>query len=140
MTAKKTAATMFDIQRVFDAWAKHRPKPALCKLTSDRSKLIASRMGLGYSADDLCALVEYVFEADDSWCKFMRGDNDRDKDYTALDSLLRKEKLADRVEKALLWRDAKTASTTKPTAASSTTGVDFGAMGAFRARPFAGEA
>jgi hypothetical protein len=128
---KAANVSALDVQQVFDRWRQHRPRPELCRLTTDRAKLIRDRLALGYTAADFVALVDYVFTSDDDWCRFMRGGNDRGKDYTGLDSILRKEKLADRVERALLWSD-EAAGERKRREQTERTGVDLGALGAFK--------
>jgi hypothetical protein len=94
------------VEQVFNKWRSYRSRPEVVRLTADRIKLISDRIKLGYSADDLCTLVEFVMLADDQWAQWMRSN-----DYTGLDYLFRKEKLGDRVEKALNW---KTPTATQP--------------------------
>lgn len=129
----KAAISAIDIQSVFDAWRAYRPRPDLCRLTTDRAKLIRDRLALGYSTTDLRTLVQFVFEAEDDWCSFMRGRNDRGTDYTGLDSILRREKLADRVERALLWRDQHAAEDRRKRSAEAQ-GVDLGLLGSMKNR------
>lgn len=126
---KREQVSALDVQRVFVAWRETRPRPALCKATADRLKVIADRMALGYSAGDLIALVRYVTEGDDHWCHFMRAN-----EYTGLDYLLRKDKLGDRVERALLWLDGAEAESAQR-AHLERTGVDLGPLGALRRTP-----
>lgn len=123
-----------DVRAVFTAWQAKRPRPDLCRLTADRDKLIRSRLALGYSVADLQALIAYVFDADDDWCRFMRGGNNRGKDYTGLDSILRKEKLGDRVERALLWKEGADQAAARQRKLEAT-GVDLGFMGLLKQRP-----
>lgn len=127
MAGKRTADEA-DVRRVFDAWRALRPRPELCKLTPDRSKLIADRLA-GRSSADLVALIEYVHTADDKWCAFMR-----DGGYTGLDSLLRRAQLDDRIERALLWKESAAAQA-RAAEQLDRTGVDLGALGALRHRP-----
>lgn len=129
----KPVISALDIQSVFDAWKAYRPRPELCRLTDDRAKLIRDRLALGYTATDLRTLVQYVFEAEDDWCFFMRGRNDRGKDYTGLDAILRREKLADRVERALLWRDEHASEDSRKRSAEAQ-GVDLGLIGSMKNR------
>lgn len=122
-----------DVQSVYDAWKAYRPRPDLCRLTADRAKLIRDRLALGYTAADLRALIHYVFQAEDDWCSFMRGRNERGTDYTGLDSILRREKLADRVERALLWRDQHATEDARKRTAEAQ-GVDLGLLGSLKNR------
>ena len=93
-----------EIELIFEEWKKRQPRPQLCRLTEDRKSLIRQRLSLGYDAADFVALIEYFFESNDSDAKWMRGENPRRKTYLDLDNLLRKGKLAGRVEAALLWK------------------------------------
>jgi hypothetical protein len=121
-----TKATDADIQAVFDAWRQHRERPDVCKFTKDRQKLIRDRLGLGYTVDDFVALVEFVHVASDPWCDFMRKNQ-----YTGLDYLLRREKLGDRVERALIWK-AEHAKTEMKRIEEEATGLSLGVLGQFR--------
>ncbi len=131
----KVVVSAADVELVFKVWQSYRPKPKLCLFTEDRKKLIRDRLKLGYTPEHLTGLFRYVFESNDSWCRFMRGENDRRKAYTGLDSLLRKAKLADRIEKALLWSEIHDDSFIMPTDDQ----FQPGALSAFRGGP-AGEA
>lgn len=99
MRAKKS-----DIELIFEEWRKRQPRPQLCRLTEDRKTLLRQRLNLGYEATDFVAVIQYFFESNESDAKWMRGDNPRKKKYLDLSNLLRKEKLAARVEAALLWK------------------------------------
>lgn len=97
-----------DVEAVFAVWRSRRPRPDLCRLTTDRRKLIASRLGLGYSAADLIAVIEYIHDADTDDAKWMRGQHPRNRTpYLDLDNLLRIQRLAGRVEAALLWKEQR---------------------------------
>jgi hypothetical protein len=119
-------ATPEQVQEVFEAWKKHRSRPDVIRFTADRQKLIKDRLNLGYAADDFAALFDYVFTSDEQWPVFMRSN-----DYTGLDYLLRKEKLADRVERALVWK-SEHAATEKKRIAEEVSGLSLGVMGQFR--------
>ena len=96
--------TADDVKLVFEAWRKYRPHPNLCRFTKDREKLIRDRLKLGYTAQDLVTLMEYVNTANTGFARWMRGDNPRRRAYLDLQNLLRKEKLGGRVEEALVWK------------------------------------
>ena len=104
-------ATAKSIEMVFEAWKIRQIKPQICRLTSDRKDLIRVRLGIGYEPSDFIAVIEYMFESMESDAKWMRGENPRKKRYLDLSNLLRKEKLAGRVEAALLWQMDKGSST-----------------------------
>lgn len=115
----KVVVPQEQIERVFDKWRSYRSRPEVVRLTADRVKLISDRIKLGYSADDLCALIEFVQLADDPWASFMRAN-----DYTGLDYLLRKEKLGDRVEKAINWK--------QPVIKAANDGLSLGVLGSLK--------
>jgi hypothetical protein len=111
---------------VFDAWKAHRERPELTRLTKDRQKLISDRLGLGYTPEDFVALVNFVHLSSDQWCVYMRNNQ-----YTGLDYLLRKEKLADRVERALNWQ-IETADLERKRVEEEASGLSLGILGQFR--------
>jgi hypothetical protein len=119
-------ATDEQIQAVFDAWKAHRERPELTRLTKDRQKLISDRLGLGYTPEDFVALVNFVHLSSDQWCVYMRNNQ-----YTGLDYLLRKEKLADRVERALNWQ-IETADAERKRVEEEASGLSLGILGQFR--------
>jgi hypothetical protein len=119
-------ATDEQIQTVFDAWKAHRERPELTRLTKDRKKLISDRLGLGYTPEDFVALVNFVHLSSDQWCVYMRNNQ-----YTGLDYLLRKEKLADRVERALNWQ-IETADLERKRVEEEASGLSLGILGQFR--------
>ena len=119
-------ATPEQVQQVFDAWKSYRSRPDVIRFTTERQKLIQNRIGLGYEVEDFLALFEYVFTSNDQWPVFMRLN-----DFTGLDNLLRKEKLADRMEKAMLWKTQHAASE-KKRVEEETSGLSLGVMGQFR--------
>jgi hypothetical protein len=102
MGTKRIAAA--DIVAVFEAWKSRQRRPALCRLTEERRRLIRARLGLGYDRDDLIALFDYIWASSDAGPRWMRGDNPGGKPYLDLDNLLRVGKLASRIESALNWQ------------------------------------
>jgi hypothetical protein len=115
-----------DVERIFQHWKQFRDRPELVRFTEDRKKLIRRCMGKDYGVEDFCALIDFVFKADDPWSKFMR-----DGGYTGLEELLRKSKLADRVEKALMWKTSYKETERRRVSVESN-GLDLGFMGRFR--------
>lgn len=96
-----------DVVRVWSAWAARQRRPELVRCTKERTELIAARLRLGYTADDLLVLVRYAYEADDERARFWRGENDRRKTYLDLENLLRVHKLGERVQAAREWADGR---------------------------------
>jgi hypothetical protein len=94
-----------DIEAVFKEWKERQRRPRLCRLTTDRRKLIARVLDEGWTVDDLRALITYAYEADTGEARFWRGDNDNDRRYLGIANLLRVTKVADRIETALNWRE-----------------------------------
>ena len=54
--------------------------------------------------DELKLVLHYFSEARDDYTAFMRGNNDLNKDYVKLDSLLRITKLKEKVARAKAWQ------------------------------------
>lgn len=100
-----------DIERVFEAWRVRQARPQVCRMLADRKDLLRKRLALGYSPDDLIAVIEYIYEADEPDPKWMRGQNPRHRAYLGLDNILRREPLAGRVEAALVWKESKSGAT-----------------------------
>lgn len=101
--AKASAA---EVERVFEAWRARRPRPDVIRLTQERRDLVSSRIGLGYSADDLVAVVTWANDSQEEAALWLRGEHPRNRvAYMDLTNLLRIEKLGRRVEAALLWRE-----------------------------------
>lgn len=98
-------ATSEDVERVWREWAGRQQRPDLVRLTAERRKLIGARLRLGYSAEDLVALVRYAYEADEPGPRFWRGENESRRTYLDLENLLRVGKLGDRVPRARLWAE-----------------------------------
>lgn len=88
---------------VYDAWLKRQKRPEMCRYTAEREALLIKRLALGYSVEDLQALIRYAYESDDPGPRWWRGDNEKRVTYLDLTSLLREEKLGARVTAALTW-------------------------------------
>lgn len=97
-----------EIEQVFAEWRSRQARPDVCRLTDERRDLIRVRLALGYEVEDFLLLVRYAAESDDPGPRWWRGDNPSRKRYTDLASLLRREKLAGRVEAAREWIDRAT--------------------------------
>lgn len=87
---------------MFDLWQEYQRAPERCKFSEPRKKLIYARMR-DHSADNLCALVRYAFEADVPEARFWRGGNVETREYLQLENLFRVGTLDGRVENALTW-------------------------------------
>lgn len=96
-------AARIDVDRVWNAWRDRQQRPDLVKFTAERRDLISARLRLGYSAEDLIALVRYAYESQDPGPRFWRGENDRQTTYLDLENLLRKTKIGKRITLALAW-------------------------------------
>lgn len=120
-------ATTKDVQAVFEAWRKYQANPKICRLTDSRKKLIRARLK-EFEPDDLILLIEYVFEGQDGFCKWMRGDNPSKRKYLDLANLFRTTKAAARVEQAYEWKQNLQAKQGE----SNNSGLDLGFMGAIR--------
>lgn len=99
---------MTEVELVWEEWRKRQKRPDLVRLTAERRRLISARIKLGYSADDLCALVAYAYESDDDRPRFWRGetgDGPDSRTYLDLENLFRVHKLGERVPAALEWRE-----------------------------------
>lgn len=94
-----------DIERVWKEWVKRQKRPELCQFTKDRVQLITARMKLGYTADDLCALIRYAYESTDRLPMFWQGNNETGQTYLGLTNLLVIAKLGDRVQAAKEWAE-----------------------------------
>jgi len=94
-----------EIEQVFEAWKAKQGRPEACRLTDERRDLIRVRLALGYDVEDFLLLIRYAAESDEPGPRWWRGDNPTRKRYTDLANLLRREKLAGRVEAAREWAD-----------------------------------
>ncbi len=90
---------------MFASWRDRQARPAICKLTDERRDLVRVRLALGYDVEDFLLLVRYAFESPEPGPRWWRGENPSGKKYLDLASLLRREKLAGRVEAARAWLD-----------------------------------
>lgn len=102
MSASKQG-TPEQAKRVWNEWVKRQKMPGTCRFTAERVDLIRKRIGLGYSDDDLIAVVRWAYESPDLGPRFLRGENEQRRTYLDLDSLLRIAKLGARVQAALTW-------------------------------------
>ncbi len=107
-----------DAEIVWAAWAARQKMPGACKYTKDRATLIAKRLALGYSAEDLVLLIRYAWESDDPKPTFWRGEHhgagEKPATYLDLANLLVESKLGGRVQAAREWEIALEAPSRKP--------------------------
>jgi hypothetical protein len=92
-----------DAQAIWDDWVKRQKCPENCIFTVERMKMLRERLGLGYQAQHLIAVIRWVFEADVHYARFLRGENDRNTAYTDLENIFRIQTLGARVQLALDW-------------------------------------
>lgn len=87
-------------QEFWDEWRARQKKPERVKLTPDRWTLIRRRVAqVRATPEEMGDLVVYFFEGDTHEAKWMQSNPQ----YLGVDGLLRKEKLADRIERARDW-------------------------------------
>lgn len=94
-----------DAELVWKAWLERQQRPGLCRYTAERSKLLRERLGLGYTAADLIAVIHWVYDCDAYIPRFLRGENDQRTSYLDPESLFREKQLGSRVHAALLWQE-----------------------------------
>jgi hypothetical protein len=102
-TKAKPLGSLVEAQRVWDAWVKRQKRPGSCIWTLDRQLLVRETLGLGYTAEHLCALVRFAYEADEPGPRWWRGENPESRKYLDLEALLRSKKIGARVKAALDW-------------------------------------
>lgn len=120
------AVKQSEIEEVFEEWKLNQKRPDMCRLTDDRIDLIRSRLGRGYSVEDLLVLFDYAWESDSPEARYWRGDNPRRRTYLDLANLLRSTKLAARVEAARNWKMDQRERTTDSAGPYALLGADFG--------------
>ena len=103
-----------DVEAIFEAWKKRRDRPHLCRLTVDRADLIKKRLRLGYEGFDFLLLIDSAWESEDDGPRWWRGNNPTRKKYLTIDALLRREKLASRIEAALIWHEDGRGANSRP--------------------------
>ena len=112
---------------VWHAWTQTRPNPSRCHLSDERNKLIDARLKLSYRPADLITLIRYINDADEDLPRYMRGDNNREREYLDLANILRIKKLGERVELAKAWNEGSG----PDEGPAPSTGVDLGPLGPF---------
>ena len=118
-----------DVARVWEAWRARQQRPAGCHLGDAVARMVRGALAVA-SADQLVALVEYAYEADEPAARFWRGQNDHQRTYLGLDNLLRLAKLSDRLVLVEAWQAQR-----RPEAGD---GTDLGPLAAYRRRGPAG--
>lgn len=94
------------ILKIYDEWVSLRTS-----LGKRKSKLTPKRKGIlsqvlsRHNAEEISMVLKYIGKADDHYARFMRGDNDNQKDYTSFDSIFRPTKIEDKIKKAQVWSD-----------------------------------
>ena len=82
--------------KVVAAWHRYHPT---ARATHPQRARTAKKALAHQTVEELVLLIDFVHTADDKWAQWMR-----ENDYLGLDYILRKEKLPDRVDKALRWQ------------------------------------
>ena len=89
-----------EISELYKYWITNLNKEK--RLTKRRSKAIEEALKI-LSLEDLKLIIKYVFNSQDDYASFIRGDNDLGREYTDILNLLRIKKLEDKLEKANSW-------------------------------------
>ncbi len=113
------------VRSIFQEWAKRQQRPNACRLGVGAKRTIETALK-DAEADQLICLIAFAYEADEPGPRYWRGANNQKRTYLGLDNLFRAQKLQERLQHALAWRDR---------AAKSGTGGDgttFGPMHAYR--------
>ena len=94
------------IQKIYQEWISLRNSlgKRKSKLTPKR-KDILTQILLSHSSEDVSLVLTYLMKSEDHYARFMRGDNDTQKDYTSFDSIFRPTKMEDKIVKARIWSD-----------------------------------
>ena len=92
-----------EISNVFNVWVQNLNKPR--KLTKRRIKAIQDALKI-VSEKEIILVIEYIFNSDDEYASFVRGNNKAETKYTGLLNLLRIKKIEDKVKRAKLWKSS----------------------------------
>lgn len=114
-----------DVARVWAAWRDRQQRPAGCHLGDAVARMVRGALAVA-SADQLVALVEFAYDADEPAARFWRGHNEQRRTYLGLDNLLRLGKLSDRLMLVEAWQAQR-----RPDAGD---GTDLGPLAAYRWR------
>ena len=89
---------------LFRYWADKINKKRI-KMTCRRLAIIEEALG-AHPCEDLKLLIDYVFDSEDEYALFMRGNNERGKKYTELENIFRLTKLDEKIKKAKAWKQS----------------------------------
>lgn len=117
-----------DGDKVWNTWRGYQSSPERCHLGPAVRSMIERALKEA-SAEDLCDLIKYAYEADEEGPRFWRGENGRRRTYLGLDNLLRANKISGRIQMMQEW-------VTKQNKAKQTNahqdGTDLGPLAAYR--------
>lgn len=92
------------VLEVWEAWLARQERPSICRLNAERVRLVRNALA-EYDAPTLVTLIRYVYEADESGPRWLRGENPTGTRYLDIGSILRPSKIASRVEAAVAWSE-----------------------------------
>lgn len=113
-----------DVLQVWEEWRQRQDRPGACALGAIRPVIEGALRQA--SAEQLCALVRYAYEADEPGPAFWRGANTSGMTYLGLDNLLVAKKLPKRLQDALRWVEARQAQ------GAGDDGTDYGPLARYR--------
>ena len=74
--------------------------------TDKRKKHIYDLLENHYG-NNIALVLRYIKTSDDYYAKFIRGENDRNREYTGFDSVFRPQKMSDKIDRAIVWEKTK---------------------------------
>lgn len=92
------------MKEIYDQWEALRSGlgKRKSKFTTKRKNALKALLE-AYPAEDLLLVLKYLKDSEDYYAKYMRGENENERDYTSFDSIFRPTKLKDKIKKATLW-------------------------------------
>ena len=94
-----------EILRVFNYWKEKTNKAKKIRMTNRRVNFIEQALK-EHPIEDIILLLDYIFDSEDEYALFMRGNNERGKKYTDLGNIFRPTKLSEKIGKAKEWKSA----------------------------------
>lgn len=76
------------------------------KFTQKRKDIITQVLQ-SFKSDELILLLQYLRLSEDHYARYIRGENDNNKDYTSFESIFRPTKLQDKIDKAHSWDSSR---------------------------------
>lgn len=57
--------------------------------------------------ENIVLVLSYIKTSNDYYAKFMRGENDRNREYTGFDNVFRPQKMSAKIDKAIAWEKTR---------------------------------